>query len=326
MYNMNEKNIKNILIIRNDKIGDLVTATAIFRELKKNFPKSKITALVSKSSKQIIEKNSNIDDILVADYPPTNYKNFLDYLSVLRDIRKQNFDIGIDLRGSIFNIMLMHLTNINHKIGYYNRYFSKLFLDYAYKKDRRKTNAIFQRIDIINKALNLDSKNYDLEIATDREDERDAIDIIKRYNLKKFICIVPDASLEYKQWPLERFDKIIKYIKIYYSSYKIVIIGSDKKKIDQLVKNNKGVIAPPESINLRVSYLLFKKCSLVITHDGGPMHLAGAANAKIIAFIPKHLNLNYYSPLGKHIELISDDVKNIDVEKVKKLIDDFLKK
>src|SRR3989344_3587130 len=297
MYNMNEKNIKNILIIRNDKIGDLVTATAIFRELKKNFPKSKITALVSKSSKQIIEKNSNIDDILVADYPPTNYKNFLDYLSVLRDIRKQNFDIGIDLRGSIFNIMLMHLTNINHKIGYYNRYFSKFFLDYAYKKDRRKTNAIFQRIDII-----------------------------KRYNLKKFICIVPDASLEYKQWPLERFDKIIKYIKIYYSSYKIVIIGSDKKKINQLVKNNKGVIAPPESINLRVSYLLFKKCSLVITHDGGPMHLAGAANAKIIAFIPKHLNLNYYSPLGKHIELISDDVKNIDVEKVKKLIDDFLKK
>lgn len=323
---MNKKNIKNILVIRNDKIGDLVTATAVFRELKKNFPKSKITAWVSKSSKQIIEKNNSIDNILIADYPPTNYKNFLDYLSVLRYIRKKNFDVGIDLRGSIFNIVFMHLANINYKIGYYNRYFSKFFLDYAYKKDRENTNAIFQRIDIINRALNLNSRNYNLEIATDKEDEKNAMQIIKKYNLKKFICIVPDASLKYKQWPLDRFDKIIKYIKKYYASYKIVIIGSDKKKIDWLVRNNKDIVVPPGLLDLRVTYLLFKKSSIVILHDGGPMHIAGAANAKIIAFIPKHLNLNYYKPLGKDVEIISDDVKNIGVEKVKRLIDGFIKK
>ena len=316
--------IKKILIIRNDKIGDLVTSTPVFRELRKNFPIAKIIFISSKSAKQIVEKNKNIDEILIADYPPTNYKNFISYVNLIKILKKEDIDVGIDLRGSIFNILFLYLLKVKYKVGYYNRYFSKFFLDYAYKKDRKNTHATFQRVDLINKALGLNSRNYKLEIATDKEDEKKAAELIKSFKLKKFICIVPDASLKYKQWPLERFDKMIKYIIENYPGYQIILVGADKEKMNWLKKRNQKIIVPEELLDLRVSYLLFKKSSLVIAHDGGPMHLAEAANSKLIAFIPRHLAPAYYWPQGKNCKILSKDVKNISVKEVEKTIEQFL--
>ncbi len=324
MIKIMKKDIKKILIIRNDKIGDLVTSTPVFRELREYFPKTEIIFVSSKSARQIVEKNKNINRILIADYPPTNYRNLLSYLKIVKILKKEKIDIGIDLRGSIFNIILLYLLKVKYKVGYYNRYFSKFLLDYAYEKDRVNTHACFQRVDLINKALGLNSRNYKLDIAVDKEDRYKAIVLINKFKLKKFICIVPDASLKYKQWSLERFNKIIKYIVKNYPKYQIILVGADRKKMNWLKKRNLKIIVPEELLDLRVSYLLFKKSSLVIAHDGGPMHLAEAANSNLIAFIPKHLAPAYYWPQGKNFKIISKDVKNISVEDVREAIDGFL--
>jgi len=62
---MMHQKIKKILIIRNDKIGDLITTTSVFREIKKKIPKSEITVIVSKENKQVIEKNKYVDKLIV---------------------------------------------------------------------------------------------------------------------------------------------------------------------------------------------------------------------------------------------------------------------
>ena len=151
-------------------------------------------------------------------------------------------------------------------------------------------------------------------------------EFIKKNKLSRFVCIIPDASLESKQWPLENFDETIKYLKTYYSKYKIVLLGVDKNKIEWLRKRNPDIIIPPELLNLRVSYLLFKESNLIIAHDGGPMHMAWASGASVIALMPKHLNLNYYGPLGKNVRIISEEIKNIKTDKVKEFIDSLLSK
>ena len=324
MHDYQSEMIKKILVIRNDKIGDLVTCTGVFRELKKGFPESEITAIVSKAGEQIVLKNKNIDRILVADYPPTKYKNFINYLDILKKLKNQKFDIGIDLRGSIFNILLLNLLNVKYKIGYYNRYISKFLLDYAHQKDRITKHANIQRIELLNKSLGLSSKNYELEIATDKGDKENLSKFIIENKLKKFICIVPDASLEYKQLPLERFDEIIKYVTKNYKDYKIVLIGADFKKMNFLKKENPNILLPNKIIDLRVTYLLFKKCDLIIAHDGGLTHLGGVADAKMIVFFPEHLALAYYKPLSKNAVIISKNAKNITVKEVEKEIDKFL--
>ena len=320
------KNIQKILIIKNDKIGDMVLSTGIFRELKKNFPKAEITVIASKSNKQIIEKNKNIDRIIVLDYPPKGYRGILNYFGLSKELKKEDYDVGIDLRGSVINIFfLLILAGVKYRIGFYNRYFSKFLLNYAYKKDRKNKHVTFQRIDLINKALNLNSKDYWPDIAFDEEDERQAKNFMKKNGLKKFICLVPDASLEAKQWPLKKFDELIKSLQRSHSKYKIVLLGSDRNKMEWLKNNNADVIVPEELLDLRVTSILFKKSQLVITHDGGPMHLAWANRAKLIALMPKYLNLNYYKPLGKEITILSENIKNLESGKVANYADKILR-
>ncbi len=327
MKKLYKKDILKILIIKNDKIGDMVLSAGIFRELRKNFPKARITVIASKSNKSIVEKNKNIDEVKTLNYPPKNYLDYKAYFNLGKSLRNENFDLGIDLRGSIINIFfLLILARVKYKIGFYNRYFSKFFLDYAYKKDRTNKHVTFQRIDLINKALNLKSKNYWPEIATDKEDKNKLENFIWTYKLDKFVCIVPDASLEVKQWPLVKFDEIIKYIKSNYPRYKIVVIGADEKKVSWLYKRNPDIIVPNELLDLRVSYLLFKQSNLTIAPDGGPMHLAWASKAKLIALMPKYLNLNYYGPLGKNVKIFSEEIEDIKADSVKLSIDSFLKR
>jgi ADP-heptose:LPS heptosyltransferase len=321
-----QKRARKILVVKNDKIGDMVLSTNVFRELKKNFPQSSITCIASNANKQLIEKNKQINKTLTLDYPPRNLKTLIAHLKMSRLLKKEKFDLGIDLRGSIFNIFFfLVLPQIKYKIGFYNRKFSKLFLDYAYKKDRKNKHCTFQRIDLLNNALKTNSKDYWPEIVTDKEDKKTVDKLLKDRKIKDFICIVPDASLPEKQWSMKKFDKLIKYIRKKYPNFKILLLGQDMKKITYLAKRNQDAIVLPP-INLRVLFLLFKKSKLTILHDGGPMHIAWTAKAKLVALIEKHLGGEYYKPLGKNSKILCDEMDKITLKQVKDKVDSFLKR
>lgn len=302
-------------------------STGIFRELKRNFPKSEITAIVSNQNRAIIEKNKHIDKIISLGYPPNSLSSLKDYLNLSRKIKKEKYDLGIDLRGSIFNIIFfLTLPKIRYKIGFYNRLPSKLFLDYAYKKNRKTGHCAPQRIDLINKALNLKSTDYWPEIATDKSDLKNYKTIVKKHSLKKYICIVPDASIKKKQWSLTKFNSLIKHLNKTYPKQKILLIGSDEKKILYLAKHNLKSISILNE-NLRTVSLLFKNSSLVLTHDGGAMHIAWATKSKLLALFSKYLNINYLRPLGKDSHVIiakHADMNSISLREVKDKIKEIL--
>ncbi|KKQ18439.1 MAG: hypothetical protein US31_C0004G0001, partial [Berkelbacteria bacterium GW2011_GWA1_36_9] len=99
MENKYPKNPKKILVIRNDRIGDMANSTNVFPALKENFPNAKITAIASKANRALIEKNKKIDKIITLDFAPRTFKDIINFLKTSLKIRKEKFDIGIDLRG-----------------------------------------------------------------------------------------------------------------------------------------------------------------------------------------------------------------------------------
>ena len=76
------KDIKNILFLRYDRIGDMIITTAVFREFKLVFPHCNISVLASKANKGVLVNNPYIDKIII------NYKNnlFGDLCSLLKPL------------------------------------------------------------------------------------------------------------------------------------------------------------------------------------------------------------------------------------------------
>lgn len=320
---MKIKEIKKILIIRNDKIGDLVVSSNIFRELKKEIPKSEITLITSKTCKSLVEKNRNIDEVIILDYPPKGVFGFWKYFKLSNRLRKEGFDLGIEPRGSFINaFFLLWLARVKYRIGFYNNNLARLFLHYPQKKDRSKS-AAWNRIDLINKGLGLNSKDYWPDIAVDSSDKKSINEVIRKNKLGKFICLLPFATFEKKQLEMDKWEEITQYLLKNYKDHKLIILGTEIEKIDEFIRKNPGTMKL-DPINLRELYLLFQKSKLVIAHDGGPMHLSWAGNSNLIGIVPEHFHTDYFNPLGENSKMIKVNLKGFDFEIIKKEIKYFL--
>lgn len=76
---------KRILVIRQDRIGDTVLATALPRELKRAWPDCRVTVLVRSYTGAVLEHNPHVDEILVDDHEPaTSRKTFWRMAGALR--------------------------------------------------------------------------------------------------------------------------------------------------------------------------------------------------------------------------------------------------
>jgi len=317
--------IKKIILIRNDKIGDMVVSSNVITALKTRFPDAKIDIVTSKENKALVEENKKINKIYVLNYSPRTPNEFSSYFKLSKQIKKEKYDLGVAIRGSFFNIFfLLFLGNVKYKIGFYTNKISKVFLNYAHLKDF-KGHATHNMIKMLNGALGTNFKPLWPEIATSKKDGSDVNRFIKQNKIKKFISMVIDASDEKRQWPLRNFDQLIKHLNKEYPKHRLLLLSVDKKKMNFLLKRNPHCISLLRK-NLRHIFLLFKKTDLVITPDGGLMHLAWASRANLIAFISPSVILEDTKPLGKKSKFIYKEMSNIKLDEVKKLISETLKK
>jgi ADP-heptose:LPS heptosyltransferase len=273
--------IKKILLVRNDHIGDMVLATPVFREIRKKFPNIIMHVLASKQNKVIIENNKTIDKIITCDFfwkrGKRDLRHIFEYFKILAEIRREKYDLVIDLRSDIWDVFfIMYLGRIKQRITFKNRMNKFLLTSYLPYSNKHVSK---ENLDLVNFALKMNSKNYSLEIITNKEDKREVKNFIIKNNLKKYVCIAPGASAKLQTWDKNKFKKIIEWMKIRYPSYKVILTGGseDERLIDWLAEGNKNCIKLI-NFNIRRLGLLFRKSSVVLLHDGGPMHIAYTMN------------------------------------------------
>lgn len=315
-----------IFIIRNDHIGDLVYSTPIFREIKKSIPVCEITALVSHSNRPIIEKNPHVDRIWEIDTPKYSLKSILSYLKMSWKIRKERFDVGIDLRGSVQNsFFLLWLAGIKNKISHTEWHpVIKNFLDKALVFDKKR--HIFEDNAEILNALGVKQRDAWPEIVTNWKDNEEVDAYLKENKIKKFICICPCVDLPHKQWNLDNFKNLASVFNKH-RGYKVILIGTNKDteaitNLSHAIWNSVVLL----NYDVRKLVLLFKKSKLVIAHDGGPMHSAWLTGSKVITLYPAEV-ADKFIPLKNCKIFKSNSVMNmnsISFEDVKNAVEERL--
>ena len=103
------KKVSSILVLRYDRIGDMVVTTPLFRALREGFPEAKIAVLASPSNAKVVEYNPNINEVYV--FP----KSILGRLLVLRKLRRKNFSLIVDLEHNLIWHIIFHIRLINPK-------------------------------------------------------------------------------------------------------------------------------------------------------------------------------------------------------------------
>jgi len=79
---------KRILIVRMDKIGDLVLSTPVIKAVRDAYPDSHIAVLVRPYAREIVEGNPYIDEVITYD-KTKNERTFSSNVKFILNLRKK---------------------------------------------------------------------------------------------------------------------------------------------------------------------------------------------------------------------------------------------
>ena len=99
---MNKIQVKRILVVNLSNIGDVILTLPSIDLIKGNFPKARITMLLSPKVKSLFEPDERIDNLIVYD----KHNPFKQKINLTFDLRKYKFDMILDFRHTAFPVFL----------------------------------------------------------------------------------------------------------------------------------------------------------------------------------------------------------------------------
>ena len=102
------ENKKNILVMRLSSLGDIVLISPVFKNIKAQWPDSKITLLVKEQFAQALCGHPDIDEIMI----------FKSFFSTLKEIRAAKFTHLLDLHSTFRTVALSFFSGIANKSRY----------------------------------------------------------------------------------------------------------------------------------------------------------------------------------------------------------------
>jgi ADP-heptose:LPS heptosyltransferase len=317
---------KNILIVRTDRIGDVVLTLPLAGIIKKHYPNCTVTFLVNEYTREIAESNKLIDEVVTLKTNGDKV-NF----SANRDILKnKNFDSAIIVYPNFTIALLIFLSGIKKRIGSGYRWYSFLFNEkvFEHRKNAEKHELeyninLLQQIGI-NEIVHLSDVNFNLEI---NQSSLNRVKLLLNESgfkeNEKLIIVHPGSGGSSVDLPLNKIKELVEKISSQ-ENVKIILTGSQSEKeiCDQIAH-------PGKTINLAgklsVSDLtaLISLSNIFISNSTGPIHIAAALNTFIIGFYPKILacSAKRWGPYNKKNIIFEPiiDCNNCTVEQCNKL-------
>ena len=294
-YDVQHMSAMKILIVKLSAIGDVVQTLPALEALKKNYPDSEITWVVEEASSGILEKHPLISHLLISQRkkwfhmlknPLTAAQGFNHVIRFVRALRSIRYDIAIDFQGLLKSGIVIGLARASRKIGFdRSRELSFLFLNEKLPPYDVEKHALDRYLDI---ARYLGAKDLSpgctLPIEQEREVIKQRLEGIRDRG-RMLIVVNPVARWTTKLWPernsAELADRLIRE-----KNAVIVFTGSGE---DRAVNERILSMMREKAANwagettLKEMAALAALSDLFITTDTGPMHLAAAAGARVVA-------------------------------------------
>lgn len=301
--NFNKENIKKILVIRLDHLGDMILLSSFLRNLKNNFPNSEITVLCREMTKDVLECIPYIDNIQILNTHWLSRNDSEGWKNILRFLIKhyKKYDLAIDLRGNPIHNIMVSLVG-KYSMGYGCKGLGFLLNKEAIWENKPK-HIVERNLDVL-RILNLPVDNGKLELKVDKkyyESLKNKLDFI---NFDKDLVILchPISGNKCKNWLFSYWNKLNNLI-IKENKNIIILYGGSKNDYDDISKNinmhNKNIFNIAGKLSLKEYFALIDLCDLLISVDTFAIHVRTAFNKPLIGI---YSGTNYLYEWEPYIE------------------------
>ncbi len=320
------QDIRRILVIRLDHIGDVALSLPAIHALKKQFPDAQIDACVGSATAPLMTNVAEVSDVIVCDAPRFSRdgrrQSLAERWALVRRLRRSRYDLAIDLRGDDASRLWALASGATRRAG-----------PDSGPYELPQANLSF----LLTHPVSQDSQNLEGEHAVEI-----GLRLIKRLG----VCIpgtafqfaispgreqtvarkraeqhIPDAYAVLhiqpgdpaKKWATASFAAVAEHL-IKRHGLEVVLSGApadweinaqvQSQVQSERVHNAAGVFT------LEELPALFAKARLLVTVDTGPMHIAAAAGTPIVAvFLP--WSVATFHPYGQAAGVVVPDADDL---------------
>lgn len=128
-----------ILIIQQKMIGDVLTSTILFEALRKKYPKAKLHYLINTHTVPVTENNPFIDEWVL--FTPEIEKNTSKFYAFLKQIRREKYDVVIDVYGKLSSNLITLFSKAPKRIAYHKKHTSFIYTDKIQREKKPQHGA-----------------------------------------------------------------------------------------------------------------------------------------------------------------------------------------
>lgn len=264
------KDVKTILVVKLDEIGDMATATHVFSLLKKQYPQAHLTLLCKPFVRDLVANDPHIDIIVTS----------VDYFN-------RRYDMVVELRGTWKTLW----RSIKHHAKYR---VSRAGVRLHHRG--KQLHEVSTNFEVIKPLLAPGTVNEEPRLYFSESDRAKVEEFLASHHIGKFAIIHAGARRKLRQWNLDRFALAARYLNESYGM-DIVFAGAaeDNGDIDKI-----QALLPFKSFRFTEGYTLSQfsclcsKASFYLGNESGPLHIASAFEVPLVSLFGPGVPVVFY--------------------------------
>lgn len=288
--------MQNILVIRNDKLGDFMLAWPALSLVKQQYPESRITVLVPGYTQPMAGICPWIDDVIIDD---RHEGTLSDARYLANKFRRFNFDASISLYSEMRTALAVWLARIPSRYGPATK-LAQLFLNKTLRQNRsasRKPEHEYNADLVRHYIASMGGIPADIKPPPFLQFDREELDELRRVYLRQhhidadrmLVFIHGGSGGSAINLSLQQFAELVSRINQAGRFHFVLTAGPGEMDAANTLSHmlqhaSHSVYHSTQGLENFSKFIAI--CDLFISGSTGPLHIAGALNVPTAAFYP----------------------------------------
>jgi lipopolysaccharide heptosyltransferase II len=306
------RSIKRILLSRMKFIGDVILTTPVIRAVREHYPDAYIAYLGEKEAVSLLENNPCLNEIIPFDF---STPAVIEQVRVALLLRKRKFDAVVDFFSNPRSAILSRASGAPVRIGKDVKGRGNLYTHRIVDDGTSKTAIQFHYQYVA--PLGVLPTGWKTEIFLTDDEQREARNYLKWQDIdiaRPVVGLHPGGTWPAKMWEWEKFADLAELIRAKLNAQVVITQGpNDKELVEKISKKSVANLLALPVMKLRQLAALLSQCTVYVTNDAGPMHIAVATGTHTVGiFGPGEEQIwfpyvpPFYEPSAGHVALRKD--------------------
>jgi heptosyltransferase III len=289
--------VLRILVVRPDRMGDVILSTPVFEVIKRHYPNSKLTVMVQESIAPLLRGVPSVDEVMIYE-PNGRHSGLRGFFRLLGDIRIKRFRIAVVLQTQFRISLSIFIARIRYRVGPLSKLHSFFFFNRGVRQHRSQVemHETDYNLQLLRKlGIRVGTRNVPTAVALHDDALAGANGWLSSqgYNGTDPLVIVhPGMGGSALNWPESHYADLIRVL--VRDGRKVLITAGplDRALVEKLVetlgpiRDKVMVYGLHEKNGLDFFAALLSTATVVVAPSTGPLHVAVALKKPVVTFYP----------------------------------------